>query len=73
MNQDAYIASVHWWRENKERGANYLMDRIVKTQKPLNLIIIMSRYMDIINGKVGVYAEARRKWKRRLKKYIPKT
>jgi hypothetical protein len=27
--------------------------------------------MDIINGKVGIYAEARKKWKRRLKKHKP--
>jgi hypothetical protein len=28
--------------------------------------------MDIINGKTGIYAEARKKWKRRLRKYTPK-
>jgi hypothetical protein len=27
--------------------------------------------MDIINGKVGIYAEARKKWRRRLRKYKP--
>ena len=30
---------------------------------------MMSRYMDIINGKTGYLADARRKWKRRLRKY----
>ena len=29
MNNDAYIASVHWWRENKERGANYLIPKLL--------------------------------------------
>ena len=29
MNQHAYIASVHWWRENKERGANYLVPKLL--------------------------------------------
>jgi hypothetical protein len=31
----------------------------------------ISRYMDIINGKTGIYADARRKWKRRLRKHKP--
>ena len=30
MNQDAYIASIHWWRENKERGANYLIPKLCR-------------------------------------------
>lgn len=29
MNKDAYIASVHWWRENKEMGANYLIPKLL--------------------------------------------
>ncbi len=29
MNQDAYLASIHWWRENKERGANYLVPKLL--------------------------------------------
>jgi len=29
----------------------------------------MSRYIDIINGKTGALADARRKWKRRIRKY----
>ena len=33
--------------------------------------IDLSRYIDIINGKVGIYAEARRKWKRRFAKHKP--
>jgi hypothetical protein len=33
--------------------------------------VIMTEYMDIINGKKGIYAEARKKWKRRLRKRKP--
>lgn len=31
----------------------------------------MSRYMEFINGKTGALADARRKWKCRLRKYKP--
>ncbi len=29
MNSDANIASVHWWREHKDEGANYLIPKLL--------------------------------------------